>query len=549
MTQQDKPNVFRGFEAVPELLRRAGVNTVFGLLGGVNAPWVGAGVKAGTFQFIRTRHEESAVTAAAGYSRSKGALGVCTTTKGPGFTNSVNALIAATRGHAPLLHITGESKVTKAKPYGSSQEVDQESLAAIIGAGYYAVPEPHQLEEQFWAAARSAMHTGRPQILALADRWFDESVTLSEEVTRSIRPDLEPDSDSINAVIDELQSAQRPLILAGWGAVLSDCRDELIELAELSGARLANSLRANCFFSGHPNDLGLCGSWSPVPVRTIINQTDLVLSFGASLSKHTTESNAIFGGAKLVQCEVDDQTRFHASSPELFLLADAKIAAQALLSEWKRRNLAKRPAPDHVPTREEIKTSIHKIDLGHQSVRGLDPRAVYSKLDDVLPKNRLVATDNGRFVATSPSLVKAQDAKSWLIGNAYGSVGLGLGAAIGAAAAYPDRKIVLLSGDGGFAMAAQELDAIRQGQLTNIIIVIMNDQLYGSDLKYLRRFGLPTDVLYQPLPDLGLLAQVYSGTGYLITHIDQLAAIDFSSPGFKILDIRVDPEVNVRDAI
>lgn len=545
----DQRLVLPGYKAVPELLRRAGVTSVFGLLGGVNAPWVGQGVASGAFNFVKTRHEETAVTAAAGYARATGGLGGCTTTKGPGFTNSVNALIAATHGHVPILHITGEGKASKAKPYGSSQEVDQQGLAAIIGAGYFNVQQAGELEESFWNAVRAALHTGRPQILALADRWFDENVTLAAAAPSRLRPDAAPDEESVAAVVEELAIAKRPLILAGWGAVMSDCHSQLVELAELSGAMLANTLRANRFFSGHIHDLGLCGSWSPQPVREQINQCDLVLSFGASLSRHTTESSAIFGGAKLVQCEVDDLARFHASSPELFLLGDARISAEAILREWKRRAMPARPAPPAAPSKKVIRQSITRVDLGHDEKRGLDPRDVYLALDRLMPRNRVVTTDNGRFVATSPSLIDAQDAKCWLIGNAYGSVGLGLGASIGAATANPDRPVLLISGDGGFGMAMQELDAIRLGGLKNITIAVINDQLYGSDVKYLRRYGLPMDVLHEPLPDLVALAQVYGGTGYLIDRIEQLDAIDFTTPGFKILDCRVDPQVNVRDAI
>lgn len=541
--------VHRGFEAVPELLRRAGVDTVFGLLGGANAPWVAAGVELGHFQFIRTRHEEATITAAAGYSRATGRLGVCTTTRGPGFTNSINALIAATRGSVPLLYITGEGKSTKAKPFGASQEVDQEALSAIIGAGYHTVPDGKGLEETFWKAARAAMHTGRPQVLCLADRWFEDAVELGPETSASLRPDVAPDEDSIRAVVDELQAAERPLILAGWGAVLADCRPQLVELAELTGARLANSLRANRYFAGHERDLGLCGSWSPDAVRRLINDADLVLSFGASLSRHTTESGAIFGGAKLVQCEIDEEARFHASSPELFLLADAGVAAGLLLDEWKKRDLPSRPAPGPAPSKNEIRAAFLAIDLKHDAARGLDPRAAYVALDDVFPKDRIVVTDNGRFIATVPSLIDAQDAKSWIVGNAYGSVGLGLGAAIGAAVAHPDRQVLLVTGDGGFAMAAQELDAIRLGGIDNLTVAIINDELYGSDVKYLRRFGLPNTVLYQPLPDIKALAAVYGGVGHVITDMAQLKDIDFATPGPTLLDIRVDPEVNVREAV
>jgi acetolactate synthase-1/2/3 large subunit len=547
MNIQQTPTL-RGFEAIPELLRRAGVDTVFGLLGGSNASWVAHGTHAGLHQFIRTRHEETAVTAAAGYSRATGRLGVCTTTKGPGFTNSVNALIAATRGHVPLLHITGESRISRTKALGSSQEIDQPALAEIIGAGYHTVVAGADLEATFWTAVRAALHNGQPQILSLSDVWMEDTVPLSAD-TPDFHPDLAPDDASVRAVIDELALARNPLILAGWGAVLSDCRAQLTELAEHSGARLANTLRANRYFSGHDSNLGLCGSWSPQAVREVINQSDFVLAVGASFSKHTTEAGVIFGGAKVAQCEIDEGARYAASSPDLFLFGDAAVTAGALLREWKRRDLPRRPAPVAGPTRQAIRDAYLGVELHHDPARGLDPRAVYVALDQIFPPDRIVVTDNGRFLATIPSLLDAQDAKSWLIGNSYGSIGLGLGAAIGVATAHPDRKVLLISGDGGFAMSTQDLDAIRQAGLDNITIAIMNDEIYGADLRYLRRTGLPDTVLRQPLPDIAALAAVYGGTGHLITQIAQLQDLEMNKPGLTILDMRIDPEVNVREAV
>jgi thiamine pyrophosphate-dependent acetolactate synthase large subunit-like protein len=539
----------RGFQAIAELVRRAGIDDVFGLIGGSNAPWVAHGVEAGWFRFIRTRHEDTAVTAAAGYARSTGRVSVCTTTKGPGLTNAMNGLVAAARGHVPLLVITGGSRVAKANPFGSTQVFDQETFARNIGVGYHDVDDIKNLETSFWSAALAAVRSGKPQILCVAERWFDQSITLLEEVPDTLRPGDVPEQDSIVAAIDELALARQPLILAGWGAVMADCRQSLTELAELSGALLANSLRANRFFAGHERDIGLCGSWAPPAARSLINECDLVLSFGASLNGHTTEAGSIFGGAKIVQCEIDENQRFMASSPDLFLYGDAAVAAKRLLKEWKRRGLPVRPASSPAPPRSLYREGYVRVDLGHDPERGLDPRAVYRALDERFPADRIVVTDNGRFLITLPNMIEAPDARSWLVGNAYGTIGLGLGAAIGAAVAHPDRQVLLVTGDGGFSMAAQDLDAIRLAGLDNITIAIINDELYGSDVKYLARFGLSEQVLHQSLVDIPDMARLYGGTGYVVTDISQLKHIDLDAPGPKLLDIRVDPKVNLREAL
>jgi thiamine pyrophosphate-dependent acetolactate synthase large subunit-like protein len=178
----------------------------------------------------------------------------------------------------------------------------------------------------------------------------------------------------------------------------------------------------------------------------------------------------------------------------------------------------------------------------------LDPRRVFIALENLLPDDRVIVTDTGRWIGTLPSLVSARDARSWLIGNSFGVVGLGLGTAIGAAAAHPDRDVVLFCGDGGFMLAAQGLDTVRLNGL-RLTIVIMDDELYGSEVKYLDQFGLPRDVVKQGLPDVIALAAAYGGRGVVLRTDADLAGLRFDETALTILDMRVDPEVNVRKVI
>jgi thiamine pyrophosphate-dependent acetolactate synthase large subunit-like protein len=142
-------------------------------------------------------------------------------------------------------------------------------------------------------------------------------------------------------------------------------------------------------------------------------------------------------------------------------------------------------------------------------------------------------------------LIRAGNARSWLVGNSFQSVGQGMGAAIGAATAYPDRPVVLFTGDGGFTMAAQDLDAVPMNDL-ELTIVIINDQQYGSEMHHLEQYELPMDVIRQPIPDVSLLAEAYGGTGTVIESASQLGSFEFVRGGLQIVDVRVDPEVNVR---
>jgi thiamine pyrophosphate-dependent acetolactate synthase large subunit-like protein len=193
-----------------------------------------------------------------------------------------------------------------------------------------------------------------------------------------------------------------------------------------------------------------------------------------------------------------------------------------------------------------LQSSLLEKDLSHDPARGLDLRRVYAAFDRKLPKDRVVVTDAGRSLGTLPSLVNARDARSWLIGRGYASIGQGLGIAIGAAAANPDRLTVLFCGDGGFMMASHDLDAIRLNRL-NVAIVIMNDQMYGSDARHLAKYGLPLDIISQPLPDIPMLAAAFGGQGFVIRAEEEIVELAIPQ-GLTLIDVRIDPEVSARDA-
>lgn len=530
----------RGFEAIPELLHRAHTEVVFSMLGGTNVPWVAQGVVSGMFKLVKTRHEETSVNAAAGYARATTELGVCTVTRGPGFANSVNGLIAAQKCHIPVLMIVGESPATKQR---TEQNIDQGGLSAAIGAGFHHVLGPGDLEGAFWNAVKAAHWNGCPQVLSIADGMLDAEIPLSDEPAPVVRPESAPDQDSINAAVDALAGAQRPLIIAGQGSVLAGCRPELEELAGLIGARVANTLRANRFFAGHPHDLGLCGSWSPAPALEAIQESDVVVAMGASLSYHTTAEGTAFQGATVIHNEINIDRPCLASSLELALIGDARQTAIALIEEWRRRGLAARAVQGSIPSLDKRRSAVLQLDLGNDPTRGLDLRDVYSRFDEILPEDRIVVTDSGRSLGTLPILVDARDTYSWLVGRAYGSVGHGLGIGIGAAVAYPDRPVVVFCGDGAFMMASHDVDAVRINDLS-LTVVIMNDQAYGAEFKYLNRFGLPRDVVCQDLPDIPTLARAFGGVGMVVRDKEDLASLELPTRGLTLVDVRLDPEVS-----
>lgn len=538
-----------GFQALPELLRRQGSTTVFGVLGHSNVAWIGEGVRTGTLRLIKTRHEDTSVGAAAAFSRVTGALGVCSATRGPGFANCINPLISAVYYHAPLLLIVGESPSMTDTTW---QNIDQRAFTATIGAGFHHVATADALETGFWAAVDAAGFDGRPQVLSIGDGVLEAEVTLtSEAVNVPAGPPPVAPAERVRAAVDALASARRPLILAGQGALLSGCRPELERLAELIGARVGTTINVNRFFSGHLHDVGLVGQSAAAVTKALVRQTDLVLAVGASLNSRTMDGGRLFGGATMIQCDIDPSREGIAAGEGLasgewsFLAGDARATVAALIDEWQRRGLGARPVEGSTPSYDAVAEAIVAADVGQDPARGIDLRALYRAVSRRLPPDRIVVTDAGRSRATMAALVDARDARSWLDSHGYGSIGLGLGYAIGAAAAAPDRRVVLFTGDAGFMMASHDLDAMRLNDL-DLTIVIRNDQQSGAEIKYLAAAGLPPDVARQDLPDIGTLARAFGGEAVVIEDIAALRDEHLDRPGLFIIDARIDPDIEWR---
>ncbi len=530
------------YRALPELLHRAGLPVVFGLTGSSNVAWLGYGVQKGLIEFRRTRHEGTAVAAAAGYARASGRVGVASVTLGPGFANAVNALAAAVHQHAAVLLMVGESP---SQQHFGLQNVEQRRIAEALGAGYHLVGSAAELAPEFERALDAVSRDGTPQVLSIPDDILGSETPLPDG-RRTPLPDLPaPEPAAVAAAVDVLAAARRPLVLAGQGASLAGCRNELVELSRLCGARLATTLNVHRFFAGEPNDLGACGHSSPAEVLEQLHHTDAVLSVGASMNEFTTGNGSIFPKATIVQCEIDEDQRFVASAPELGLLGDAAVTLRRLIAEWRGRGLGPPPPVTGLPRRVDIRRRLLTVDLGHDPARGLDPRAVLATMDDVLPEDRIVVADGGRSGALLSAIVDARDGRSWISSRGHGSIGLGLGAALGAAAAHPDRLVTLFCGDAGFLMTAQELDAVRLNR-AYLLIVVLDDGQHGSELAFLDAYGLPHDIARQDTPDLVALARAYGGDGCELRDEGDLEAFSPPTSGLFIARAVIDPLVNGR---
>ena len=522
---------------VAETLARLGHGTVFGLLGSGNFELVQHLVDHCDGRCVWVRHESAAVAAATAYAQITRGVGVASVHQGPGVTNTMTSLTHAVRERAPVLLLAAEV----AQGRRLNQSLDLAALAAAAGAGV------EQVRDGFGVAhaAERAVREQRPIVLGLPIDVQEQEATASEPAPLGPldTPRARPPAADVAAAADLVQRSARPLILAGRGAVLAEARAALEALGDRIGALFATSLVANGLFAGNPLSLGVCGGFASKLAERVVRQADLVLAFGASLNQWTTMHGTLIADAAVVQADSDPAA---IGRDRLGLVGDAAETAEALLDELERRGhtaagfrggaveqdvRAYRAADDY--------DEVHADDL-------LDPRSLAVALDRSLPAERTVVYDGGHFHWFPTPYLSVPDAAGFVAAQGFQAVGLGLGTAIGAAVARPERPVLLLVGDGGTMMSLGELDTL-VGQRLPVVVAIFNDGAYGAEVHHFGPMGLPTDLVTFGDRDFAAVARDLGARAATIRSTEEVAgAVEpwlAERDGPLVLDCKVNPDV------
>ncbi|HEY2258612.1 MAG TPA: thiamine pyrophosphate-dependent enzyme, partial [Solirubrobacteraceae bacterium] len=361
-------------------------------------------------------------------------------------------------------------------------------------------------------------------------------------------PHFEPSGQAIHAAADLLQYALKPAIIAGRGAVVSDARDELERLAALTGAVLATSAPANGLFAGLPYALGISGGFASPFAAELLPQADVVLVAGASVNHWTTRHGALINPhAKVVQIDADARAIGRNRPVELAVLGDAAACARALADELHRRG--------HTNTgfrtprlAEQIATHGWYDDPydDAQTDAWIDPRTVSKALNDILPAEKSVAVDSGHFLGYPAMFLTVPDARAWVFPNGFQAVGLGLGNAIGAAIARPDRPTVAAIGDGGAFMALAELETAARLKL-KLLVLIYDDNAYGAEVHHFQPMGQEVAHVRFPDADIAAIATAAGARGVTVRRTGDLATVedwlDEPDPQPLVLDAKVNPTI------
>ena len=542
-TDSESPQHSSVADVVGATLAALGVRDAFGVLGSGNLVVTNALCRHGA-QFHHARHEMSATCMADGYARVTGRVGVVSVHQGPGLTNTMTGLAEAAKSRTPVLVLAGE---TPAAALTSNFRIDQHGLVESVGAIADRVHSASTAADDAARAYQRAVIERRPVVLMLPID-IQPQPAVQTEPSRPPLPPLDPPEPAAVAIrnaADLLRNAKRPAIIAGRGAVLAGAGPALEDLGATIGAILATSAPANGLFAGLPYALGISGGFaSPFAAKTL-PQADVVLVAGASVNHWTTRHGAMIApDAKIIQIDVDPRAIGRNRPVDAALVADVEATTRALQAALGTHHNQGFRTPELA---EEIAGNTWRHDPYDDASTDewIDPRTASIALNDLLPENKAVAVDSGHFLGYPSMFLEVPDARSWLFPNGFQAVGLGLGNAIGAAIAQPDRPTVAAIGDGGAFMALAELETAARLKLT-LLVVIYDDAAYGAEVHHFAPMGHDVSLVRFPDADLAGIARAAGAKAATVRRTEDLSIVEewLANPhGPLVLDVKVNPTI------
>ncbi len=332
-------------------------------------------------------------------------------------------------------------------------------------------------------------------------------------------PGREPAGADVERLAAAIRRAQRPVFIAGRGARHADAAIDLKVLADRCGALVATSAAAKGLFKGYAWDLDVSGGFASPLAAELIAGADLVVGWGCALNMWTLRHGALIGPETVV-AQVDlERAALGAHRPvHLGVVGDVALTAAAVAGALGEGG--SQTGYRSVELRERIASGVRWRDVPYDDEsdgNAIDPRTLSIALDDLLPAERIVAIDSGNFIGYPAMFMSVPDVNGFTFTQAYQSVGLGLGSAIGSAIASPDRLVVAALGDGGALMGISELETAVRLKLP-MVIVVYNDDAYGAEVHHFGPDGYPLDTVRFPPVDL---AQIGRGFGCAAARVRQ----------------------------
>ncbi|AII07777.1 thiamine pyrophosphate-binding protein [Rhodococcus opacus] len=530
------------FKALAQGLIDHGVETLFGLMGDGNLYMANHYSSIPGATYIASAHEAGAVLMANGYASVSGEVGVATVTHGPGLANALPPLIDSVRSRMPMVLICGD---TADGDRNTLQDIAQRELVLPTGAGFEHVQRPETAVQNLREALRRATAERRPIVLNVPADYMWKEVDYQHDPLKPADRNTTLDPDEMDQAVGIVAAAERPIVLAGRGAATPSARAAIRRLAERLGAPVATTLRGKSLFLTDPGALGVFGTLSTSAALDQIGKSDCVIAFGASLNSWTTDSGALLSGKRVVHCDTDPQAIARHIDVDAAVLGDAATIAHAIIGYLDEAE---------VPTRRFREDWIEKsadvedycIPTSPASLEGSIPfHETVRAIDRLIPEDRVVVVDAGRFMFAGYKLLHVPDPHSLVHTCNFGAIGLGMGNAIGAALAAQGRPVFLVCGDGGFMLGGitEFVSAVQNG--IDLIVMVLNDSSYGAEhIQFRSRDMDPSRTLFQ-WPDLSALAIALGGEGVTMRVPDDLTTVEKAIVNRTrplLIEVKLDPD-------
>ena len=550
------PPQMTGAQMLWESLIREGVDVVFGYPGGSIMPVYDALLDYPQVRHVLARHEQGAAHAADAYARTlrdQGKVGVAMATSGPGATNLTTGIANAFMDSSPVVFITGQ---VSAEYLGTDafQEIDVTGISLPITKHNFLVTRAEDIPR----VVREAFHiarTGRPGpvLIDLCKNAQNDTAPFvwpAEVRLPGYRPPQRADEDALAEATRLLAEAQRPVILAGQGVLMSGAMPELRALAEKADIPVAMTLLGlGALPLEHPLALGMMGMHGEYFVNMAIQHADLLIALGMRFDDRVTgKLEAYAPQARKIHVEVDPAEINKNVPVDVALLGDLKT----VLRQWLPRVVeARRPA-----WREQIaawRADTQEHDVVHKTRRNgkgplRGPEVIQRLWETTAGQDVIIATGVGQHQMWAAQYYRFPQPYRLVTSGGLGTMGFGLPAGVGAAVAHPDKEVWVIEGDGGFQMTQAEMaTAVQEG--LNIKIVVLNNNYLGmvrqwQELFYDRRYS--SVLLHNP--DFVKLADAHGIPARRVTErreVDAAFAFARQHQGPVLLEFRVPPEDNV----
>ena len=507
-----------GAEIFVESLRKEGVDTIFGHPGGAILPINDALYRAG-MRTILTRHEQGAVHMAEGYARATGRPGVVLVTSGPGGTNVVTGLTNALMDSTPIVVFTGQVP-TAVIGNDAFQEADIVGITHSCTKHNTLVRDVRELartiKEAFYIAS-----TGRPGPV-LVDIPKDVSTSECDFVypdavhMRGYKPTLEGHAGQIRRAAEMMAAAERPILYAGGGVILSGASAELQRLGELTSTPVTNTLMGLGGFPGvHELWLGMLGMHGTFAANTAMDSADLVVAIGARFDDRVTGNLAEFCvNAKFIHIDIDPSSIGKNVHVDLPIVGDVKHCLTRLIEVLA--SMQKDWHSDHREWVEQVHTwkATYPLQFQQDPDGELLPQFVCEQIYEVTQGDAIITTEVGQHQMWAAQFYHFTKPRKWITSGGLGTMGFGFPAAIGAQVAFPEAVVIDIAGDGSFQMTLQELATAVQYDIP-IIVAILNNQSLGMVRQWQQFFyeGRYADTSLEVSPDYVKLADAYGAVG------------------------------------